>query len=527
MNSSASSLNYITFLFGITQLLETLYSFFLVGIKRQRSIYLPFQGYQRTFLFFFGLWSLILALYYLYPGIDLLPRIYSLVYVAVPFTSLTFFYFCFTYTFPQKIHWMKYLLWLMIIPLITATLTIVPDYNKYFVVFTTNLSYIPYRHIEEIYQPWFYVHSAYSYALVLVGTIFLIIKVKSPSTQNRKLCIYAIIATTLFILRNVYLTFTKSDAAIWFMPIFSIAITTLFFLVVYADEGKVIVSKGQEKLMKAMLFPIFFLNKDENIVYANEEAFRICPNIYKDLEFTDSLQNIMAHFSPYYIDTKIAQNELFSNERNIILQSKANGDIFYLHKQEISLKKKNNKDETGTLLMLVAISSMQRFLSTLEDKAFRDPLCGCYNRHFLEIKQAEFSVANDELLKLLPISFIMCDIDGLKVVNDTHGHDKGNEYITLCHDVIKSSVQLDDFIFRLGGDEFLIILTNTEQQVVKERVSTIENKMQEIKKEYNTSISLGSATTEKLPIDYMQLIKEADEKMYKKKAQRKNRIPKE
>ena len=279
--------------------------------------------------------------------------------------------------------------------------------------------------------------------------------------------------------------------------------------------------------MKAMLFPIFFLNKDENIVYANEEAFRICPNIYKDLEFTDSLQNIMAHFSPYYIDTKIAQNELFSNERNIILQSKANGDIFYLHKQEISLKKKNNKDETGTLLMLVAISSMQRFLSTLEDKAFRDPLCGCYNRHFLEIKQAEFSVANDELLKLLPISFIMCDIDGLKVVNDTHGHDKGNEYITLCHDVIKSSVQLDDFIFRLGGDEFLIILTNTEQQVVQERVSTIENKMQEIKKEYNTSISLGSATTEKLPIDYMQLIKEVDEKMYKKKAQRKNRIPKE
>ena len=524
ITSSTSTLNYITFLLGITQLLETLYSFFLVGIKRQRSIYLPFQGYQRTFLFFFGLWSLILALYYLYPGIVLLPRIYSLVYVAVPFTSLTFFYFCFTYTFPQKIHWMKYLLWLMIIPLITATLTIVPDYNKYFVVFTTNLSYIPYRHIEEIYQPWFYVHSAYSYALVLVGTIFLIIKVKYPSTQNRKLCIYAIIATTLFILRNVYLTFTKSDAAIWFMPIFSIAITTLFFLVVYADEGEVIVSKGQEKLMKAMLFPIFFLNKDENIVYANEEAFRICPNIYKDLEFTDSLQDIMAHFSPYYIDTKIAQNELFSSDTNIILQSKANGNIFYLHKQEISLKGKKRQDEKGSMLMFVPISSMQNFFATLEDKAFRDPLCDCYNRHFLEIKQAEFSVPNDSLRKLLPISFIMCDIDGLKVVNDTHGHDKGNEYITLCHDIIRSSVHADDFIFRLGGDEFLVIMSNTEQRVVQERVLTIEAKMQEIKKEYNTSISLGSATATELPIDYLQLISDADQDMYKKKRQRKNSI---
>ena len=102
MNSSASSLNYITFLFGITQLLETLYSFFQVGIKRQRSIYLPFQGYQRTFLFFFGLWSLILALYYLYPGIVLLPRIYSLVYVAVPFTSLTFFFSALPTPFHKK-----------------------------------------------------------------------------------------------------------------------------------------------------------------------------------------------------------------------------------------------------------------------------------------------------------------------------------------------------------------------------------------------------------------------------------------
>ena len=527
ITSSASSLNYITLLFGITRLLVAFYAFFLVGIKRQRSIYLPFQGYQRAFIFFLGLWQLMLSLYFLYPNTALLPRIFSLVYVAVPFTSLTFFYFCFTYTFPQKIHWMKYLLWLMIIPLITSIFSIVPDYNKYFVEYSTQVTYIPYRDIEVTYKPWFYVHTAYSYALVLVGTIFLMIKVKYPSNQNRKFSIYAIIATALFIFQNVYLTFITADGAIWFIPILSTAVITSFFLIVYADEGQIIVDKGQEKLMKTMLFPIFFLNKDENIVYANEEAFRICPNIYKGLEFTDSLQDIMAHFSPYYIDTKIAQNELFSNERNIILQSKANGDIFYLHKQEISLKKKNNKDETGTLLMLVAISSMQRFLSTLEDKAFRDPLCGCYNRHFLEIKQAEFSVANDELLKLLPISFIMCDIDGLKVVNDTHGHDKGNEYITLCHDVIKSSVQLDDFIFRLGGDEFLIILTNTEQQVVQERVSTIENKMQEIKKEYNTSISLGSATTEKLPIDYMQLIKEADEKMYKKKAQRKNCIPKE
>ena len=522
MNTSASTLNYITLLFGMTRLLVAFYAFILVGIKRQRAVHLPFQAYQRAFIFFLGLWELSKAIQFLYPGTALLPRFYAWGYIAVPFTSLTYFYFCFSYTFPQKMHLMKYLLWLMVVPVITATFTLVPAFNKYFIIFTSELIYLPYRDIIMIYQSWFYVHSIYSYLLVLVGIFFLIIKIKDPSNQNRKFCIFAIIATIVFILQNVYLTFIKADGAIWFIPIMSTTVITFFFLIVYSDEGEIIVSKGQEKLMKTMFFPIFFLNKDENIVYANEEAFRICPNLYKDLEFTDSLQDIMANFSPYHIDTKISQNELFSNDTNIILQNKSDGNIFYLHKQEISLKGKKRHDEKGTMLMFVPISSMQNFFSTLEDKAFKDPLCGCYNRHFLEIKQAEFSVESDAVRKLLPISFIMCDIDGLKVVNDTHGHDKGNEYITLCHHIIRSSVHGDDFIFRLGGDEFLVIMSNTERKVAQERVLTIESKMQEIKKEYNTSISLGSATATEFPIDYLQLIGDADQEMYVKKRRRKN-----
>ena len=524
LNQSASSLNYITLLFGITRLLVAFYAFFLVGIKRQKTVYLPFQGYQRTFIFFLGLWELSKAIYFLYPGTTLLPRISAITYIAVPFTSLTYFYFCFTYSFPQKVHWMKYLLWLMVIPLVTVVLTLVPDYNKYFIVFIPEIVYIPYRDITAVYKTWFYVHSVYSYLLVLFGIISLIIKIKYPSTQNRKFCIYAIIATIVFILQNIYLTFIKEDGAIWFIPIMATIVITFFFLLVYADESQIIVDKGQEKLMKAMLFPIFLLNNDGKVIYANKEAREICPNIYQATQVTGFMQDIMENFSPYQIETGIAQSGFFSDEKNIILQSKSDGSIFYLHQQDIAIKKKSFQSEKGKLLLLVAISSMQKFLSTLEDKAFKDSLCGCYNRHFLEIKQAEFSVSSDALQEILPISFIMCDIDGLKIVNDTHGHDKGNEYITLCHQIIKSSVHSDDFIFRLGGDEFLVILANTEQQMAQQRVSVIEAKMQEVKKEYNTSISLGCATADKLPIDFLQLVSDADEEMYQKKHQRKRAI---
>ena len=521
MNASASSLNYITLLFGMTRLLVAFYAFFLVGIKRQKSIHLPFQIYQRIFVFFLGFWELTRAVYYLYPGTILLPRLMSIIYVAVPFTGLTYFYFCFSYTFPHKIHLMKYLLALMVIPVITATLTLVPAFNKYFIIFTNQLTYVPYRELKVEYKTWFYIHSVYSYLLVLIGVILLAIKIKYPSAQSRKFCVYAIIATVLFIVQNMYKTFFRENTDIWFIPLLSTAVITSFFLIVYADEGQIIVDRGQEKLMKAMLFPIFFLNKDEKIVHANEEAFRICPNIYKDFEFSDSLQDIMKNFSPYKIDTRLTQSDFLSNKENIILQSKVDGSIFYLHQQEIAIRGKKSQEEVGTMLMLVAISSMQNFLSTLEDKAFKDSLCGCYNRHFLEIKQAEFAVSNDALQELLPISFIMCDIDGLKMVNDTYGHDKGNEYIILCHQILNSSVHEDKFIIRLGGDEFLVILTNTKQQVAQERVAAIEEKMKELKKEYNTSISLGCATAERLPIDLLQVVSDADAEMYRKKFQRK------
>ena len=108
MNASESSLSYITLLFGMTRLLVAFYAFILVGIKRQRAVHLPFQVYQRAFVFFLGFWELTRAIYYLYPGTYLLPRFASLIYIAVPFSGLTYFYFCFSNS-PKNIGFVVFL----------------------------------------------------------------------------------------------------------------------------------------------------------------------------------------------------------------------------------------------------------------------------------------------------------------------------------------------------------------------------------------------------------------------------------
>lgn len=521
MEPAISSLNYVTLLFGITRLMVALYAFFLVGIRVQKEQQLASFVFMRIFIFSLGLWELARAIYFLYPGTEHLPRLMAFVQMTVPFTSLALFFFCLSYTFPRKVNKIHRLLWLGIIPCITALCSLIPPLNKYCIIYSTQLMYIPYRENIMLFGPWFYVHTVYSYLLVLAGVVCLAIKVRSPSTENKKAPIHAIVASLLFIFYNMYRTFISNPRAIWFIPMLSIAVITFFFWIVYADENLLIIERGQEELMQSLLFPIFFLDKDHKIVYANQEALKVCPNIHTDAPVLGYQQDIMSNFSPYVIDSQLEGYSSLQSEENLLLQSTLDGSLYYMHQKTITSAKKKADYLQGKIMLLVTVSSIQSLFSILENNAFKDSLCGCYNRHFLELKQVELSKGGTNLHALFPITFIMCDMDNLKKVNDNFGHGAGNEYIMLCHDTIKSAIRQSDWIFRIGGDEFLVLLPQTERKVAQSIVAKIEERMEQVKKPYPTGISIGSFTADQPPIDYQQCIREADQMMYRKKQERK------
>ncbi len=521
MEPAISSLNYVTLLFGVTRLMVALYAFCLAGIRVQKEQQLASFVFMRIFIFSLGLWELTRAIYFLYPGTEYLPRLMAIVQMTVPFTSLALFLFCLSYAFPTKVNRIRQFLWLGIIPCITTLCSLIPALNKYCITYSTQLVYIPYRENIMIIGPWFYVHTVYSYLLVLGGIACLVIKIRSPNNQNKKFSFYAVIAALMFIFYNMYRSFISNPKAIWFIPILSIAVITLFFWIVYADETLFIIEKGQNQLMKSLLFPVFFLDKDGSIIYANQEALKICPNIQASAPVLGHEQDIMINFAPYVIDSKLEDYSNFQSEENLLLQSKVDDSLYYIQQKTISTTQKNKSDYLqGKIMLLVTVSSIQSLFSVLENNAFRDSLCGCYNRHFLELKQLELSKGGTNLHAMFPITFIMCDMDNLKKVNDNFGHSTGNEYIMLCHDTIKSAIRQSDWIFRIGGDEFLVMLPQTERKVAQSIVAKIEEKMAQVKKPYPTSISIGTFTTDQPPIDYQQCMREADQMMYKQKQER-------
>ena len=92
----------------------------------------------------------------------------------------------------------------------------------------------------------------------------------------------------------------------------------------------------------------------------------------------------------------------------------------------------------------------------LEDIALYDPLTGLKNRFYLEsdIKK----VIDNYHLNHAPYAVLMFDIDWFKEVNDTYGHDVGDKVLKELSAILKSSVREEDKVYRVGGEEFVILL---------------------------------------------------------------------
>ena len=145
--------------------------------------------------------------------------------------------------------------------------------------------------------------------------------------------------------------------------------------------------------------------------------------------------------------------------------------------------------------------------------SFHDSLTGLYNRAYFE----------EEIKKLdtkrqFPLSFIISDINSLKIVNDGFGHFQGDSLIIKVAELLKAFCRKEDVIARWGGDEFTILLPKTNREDTEEIVNRIKNiSVATGKHEIPLSISLGHATKEKINQDFQDIIKEAEDNMYRHK----------
>ncbi|MCF8030960.1 MAG: diguanylate cyclase, partial [Desulfohalobiaceae bacterium] len=164
------------------------------------------------------------------------------------------------------------------------------------------------------------------------------------------------------------------------------------------------------------------------------------------------------------------------------------------------------------------ITEHKSFQERLNYLSFHDSLTGLYNRNFFE---EEMNRLGDG--RHTPVGILICDLDGLKFVNDTLGHQSGDEMLMNIAGLLRDNFRSSDILARIGGDEYAILLTETTQQEVEHMTRRLKRSIEEYNKQkprIPLSLSMGHAVTETGPADMQALFREADNRMYREKIQR-------
>jgi len=145
--------------------------------------------------------------------------------------------------------------------------------------------------------------------------------------------------------------------------------------------------------------------------------------------------------------------------------------------------------------------------------SYHDTLTGLCNRRFMEEE-----LRRQDQKENLPLSVIMADVNGLKLANDVFGHTEGDKLLQEAAEVLKKCCRRGDVVCRWGGDEFLIVLPHTAVQVAEEIIQRIKVAcLKHGTENLSLSIALGCATKETLCERLNEIIKEAEERMYRQK----------
>jgi len=208
------------------------------------------------------------------------------------------------------------------------------------------------------------------------------------------------------------------------------------------------------------------------------------------------------------IENVFATDSIQSMENHTVLTSK-DGKIYNLEDSAAPIKDDSNKT-VGVVMVFRDVTEKMEQRKRIEYLSFHDSLTGLYNRRFVEEELQRLDTERN-----LPISIIVGDANGLKLTNDIFGHSYGDMLLEKVAEVLRRVCRADDIIARWGGDEFILLLPNTDYDEVEQIIGRIKYELSNEKiKSINGSISMGAGTKLHISDKIENVIDMAEERMY-------------
>lgn len=204
--------------------------------------------------------------------------------------------------------------------------------------------------------------------------------------------------------------------------------------------------------------------------------------------------------------------------------------------QELRLKQEQKETTIWRLALAFAVVLMviigyllRRILvnkNHFQEMALKDHLTGSPNRRaILEFAERQYQLSKRNRT---PLTIAIIDIDFFKAINDNFGHDVGDDVLKAFSAALNSSIRNQDRFGRYGGEEWLLVLTNTtveDVNLIFERVTKNLNaiELSSIPSDYKITFSLGATQVDKKDVNLNKAINRADENLYKAKESGRNK----